>query len=134
MRARSSLDFADAETIAVACRAAALQSGARVTIAVVDDTGVLLHLQRLDGAKSYSVDLAGRKARTAATLAISTTILEQMAREGRLPAGDILALGGGLPVMHDGQCVGAVAISGGTSAEDERIAAAGVAALRATDL
>ena len=128
MRTKPCLDFVDAETIAGACRAAALESSSPVTIAVVDDTG-LLHLQRLDGAKSYSVDLASRKARTAAMLGISTSILEQMAKEGRLPSGDILALGGGLPIMHASQCAGAVAVSGATSAEDERIAAAGVAAL-----
>jgi glc operon protein GlcG len=129
MRTRHSLDFADAEAVASACRAMAQEIGVPVTIAVTDDTGALLHLQRLDGAKAYSVELASRKARTAATLALSTAILEQMAKKNRLPSGDILALGGGLPVKIDGQCAGAVGISGSNSANDERIAAAGIAVL-----
>ncbi|HXQ11548.1 MAG TPA: heme-binding protein [Caulobacteraceae bacterium] len=126
MRMEPSLEFADAEAIAVACRAAAEHAGASVAIAVVDDAGGLLHLQRLDGAKAHAADLAHRKARTAAALGLSTAILEQMARAGRLPPTDLLALGGGLPVLKDGQCAGAVGVSGATSDIDEQVAAAGV--------
>src|SRR4051812_39551799 len=90
MRTKPTLDFSDAQAIAAACRSAATEMGAKVTIAVVDDTGAPLHLQRLDGAKPFSVDLACRKARTAATLGVSTAVLEQAAKEGKLPSGDIL--------------------------------------------
>ncbi len=131
MRMKPSLEFADAEAIAAACRAAAEQQSARVAIAVVDDAGALLHLQRLDGAKPHAVDLASRKARTAAALGLSTTILERMAAEGRLPQTDVLALGGGLPILDGGACAGAVGVSGATSEIDEQVAAAGVALMHA---
>ena len=125
MRMKPSLEFVDAEAIAVACRAAAERAGASVAIAVVDDAGGLLHLQRLDGAKAHAADLAHRKARTAAALGLSTAILEQMARDGRLVGTDVLALGGGLPVIRAGQCAGAVGVSGSTSEVDDAIASAG---------
>jgi glc operon protein GlcG len=129
MRTKPSLDLADAEAMAAACRAQAQALGARVTIAVVDEAGGLIHLQRLDGAKAYSVDLAGRKARTAAAVGVSTAIIAERAPDGRLVAGDFLPLAGGLPILHDGQCAGAVGVSGASAGDDERIAAAGVAAL-----
>jgi glc operon protein GlcG len=125
MRMKPSLELVDAEAIALACRGAAERAGAHVAIAVVDDAGGLLHLLRLDGAKAHASDLAHRKARTAAALGLSTAILEQMAAAGRLPATDVLPLGGGLPVVREGQCAGAVGVSGATSDIDGEIAAAG---------
>jgi glc operon protein GlcG len=125
MRMKPSLEFVDAQAIALACRAAAERAGVRVAIAVVDDGGGLLHFQRLDGAKIHTVDLAHRKARTSAALGLSTTVLEQMAKDGRLQSADVLALGGGVPVMREGQCAGAIGVSGATSEVDESIASAG---------
>ena len=130
MRMKPCLELVDAEVIASACRAAAERAGARVAIAVVDDGGGLLHLQRLDGAKAHATDLAHRKARTAAAVGLPTAVLEKMANEGRLLGTDVLALGGGLPVMRDGQCAGAVGVSGATSEVDEQIAAAGVTLMK----
>ena len=126
MRMKPSLDFGDAEAIAAACRAAAERAGARVAIAVVDDAGGRLRLQRLDGAKAHAADLAHRKARTAAAIGLSTAVLEQMAKEGRLAGTDVLALGGGLPVVRGGECAGAVGVSGATSDVDEQVAEAGL--------
>lgn len=128
MRMKPSLEFADALAIAEACRAAAAEAGCKVAIAVVDEGGVLLHLQRLDGARSFSVDLASRKARTAAAIGLATSVLEERAKTGAFAGQDVLALGGGVPVVKDGQCAGAVGVSGASSVEDERIAAAGVTA------
>jgi glc operon protein GlcG len=130
MRMKPSLEFVDAEAIGHACKAAAESQGAAVAIAVVDDAGFLLHLQRLDGARPHTVDLASRKARTAASLGLSTAILEQMAKQGRLPPTDVLALGGGLPIVRDGQCAGAIGVSGAVSEVDEAIAAVGVALMQ----
>jgi uncharacterized protein GlcG (DUF336 family) len=132
MRFKPSLEFADAEAAADACRRKALEIGARVTIAVVDDAGQLLSLQRLDGARAYSVDLAHRKGRTAAAVGMPTSVLEQRMKDGLLaPGADVLALGGGRPLFHDGQCAGAIGVSGATSEVDDQIAAAGVAAVQA---
>ncbi|HET6970241.1 MAG TPA: heme-binding protein [Phenylobacterium sp.] len=132
MRLKPTLDFADAEVAADACRRKALEIGARVTIAVVDDTGQLISLQRLDGARGYSVDLAHRKARTAAAIGVPTSVLEQRVKEGLLtPGPEVLTLGGGLPLVCDGQCAGAIGVSGSTSEVDDQVAGAGVAAVQA---
>src|SRR5204863_10063937 len=104
--------------------------GAPVCIAVVDEGGVLVALRRLDGAKAHSVDLATRKARTAAALCLSTAVLEQMAREGRLPSGEVLALGGGRPLLHCGETAGGVGVSGSTSEADDLIAGVAVGGLQ----
>lgn len=129
MRTKVSLDFAEAESMAAGAGAAAARLGARVAIAVVDDAGVLMHFQRLEGARSHTVDLAIRKARTAATLSLSTRLLEQMAKEGRLQNSEALALAGGVPVTVNGDCAGALGVSGSTSEIDDEIANAGLAVL-----
>ncbi|MBW8816273.1 MAG: heme-binding protein [Caulobacterales bacterium] len=132
MRLKPTLEFADADIAAEACRRKALELGAPVTIAVVDEAGQLLSLQRLDGARGYSVDLAHRKARTAAAIGLPTSVLEQRVREGLMsPGPDVLALGGGLPILHEGQCAGAIGVSGSTSDVDDQVAAAGLAAVQA---
>src|SRR5579871_6645239 len=112
MRMKPTLELTDAEAIVAGCRSAAVDLAASTAIAVVDEAGVLLQLVRLPGAKPHTVDFAVRKARTAALLGLSTTVLEQMAREGRQMGGDTLALGGGLPVLAQGQCAGGVGVSG----------------------
>ena len=126
MRTKPSLDLRDADAIAAACRAAAIDAGARVSIAVVDEAGGLLHFQRLDGARAYSADLAIRKARTAASVGVPTRMIEAMARAGQPMSGEVLAVSGGVPVLHDGQCAGAVGVSGASGDEDVRIAEAGL--------
>src|SRR5271154_6153345 len=124
MRMIPTLDSADA---AAACEAgvrAASERGIAACIAVVDSSGVLLELRRSDSAKSHTVDLATRKARTAALLGLETVILERMAKEGRGgPSGEVLALGGGVPTMYGGRCAVAVGVSGGSSDADHDIAA-----------
>ena len=127
MRTKPSLDLADAEAMSAACLTAAQAAGAPVTIAVVDEAGGLLTLHRRDGARAYSVDLATRKARTAAAVGVSTSVIAERAK-GPM-AGDFLPAPGGLPVLSQGQCAGAVGVSGASPEVDEQIAAAGVAAL-----
>jgi glc operon protein GlcG len=128
VRIKSSIDLGDANAILMACKVMARESGAPVSIAIVDDAGVLLSFERLDGAKVHTVELAQRKARTAALLCISTKVLESMALDGRLPTAELPAQGGGLPVLAAGQCAGGVGVSGSTSDIDDRIAAAGLRA------
>jgi glc operon protein GlcG len=76
------------------------------------------------------VELASRKARTAAAVGVSTSILAEKAKGAAFPPGDFLPVAGGEPILSEGQCAGAVGISGATVEMDEQIAAAGVAALR----
>jgi glc operon protein GlcG len=131
MRTKTCLSLEDANKIVAAAKAEARKNNWNVTIAIVDDGGFLVHLERLDGAPAQSATIATAKAWTAAATRTPTKTLEDMVKErpaivafpGRL------AVQGGLPIMHQGECVGAVGVSGVKSHEDEQIAKAGLQAL-----
>ncbi len=133
MKTKSVLEFADVKVIAAAAEAEALKNNWAVSIAIVDDGGHLLWFQRLDGAAPISSHIAPGKARTAAVGRRETKIYEDMINGGRmsfLSAPDLNAmLEGGVPIVKDGQCLGAVGVSGVKSSEDAQIAKAGIAAL-----
>lgn len=133
MRNRPSLTLADARQIAAAAEAEALAHHWAVTIAVVDDGGHLLWLQRLDGAAPISAQIGPAKARTAAIGRRESKVYEDMINQGRVsflsaPALEGM-LEGGVPIIVDGDCIGAVGVSGVKSSEDAQIARAGIAAL-----
>ena len=125
----------DARRIAAAAEAEALKNQWAVTIAVVDDGGHLLWLQRLDGVAPISAQIAPAKARTAALGRRDSRIYEEMINGPRtafLSAPGLEGmLEGGVPMMVQGHCVGAVGVSGVKSSEDAQIARAGIAALLA---
>ena len=104
-----------------------------VTVAIVDDGGHLLWLQRLEGAAPVSAEIAPAKARTAALGRRESKTYEDMINQGRMSFLSAPALQGmlegGVPVLVGGQCVGAVGVSGVKSAEDAQVARAGIAAL-----
>ena len=133
MKSKTVLEFSDAQAIATAAAAEAAKNNWAVTIAIVDEGGHLLHLQRLDGAAPVSAHIAPAKAHTAAMGRRETKIYEDIINGGRfsfLSAPDIKGmLEGGVPIMKDGQCLGAVGVSGVKSAEDAQIARAGLAAI-----
>ena len=133
MKTKSVLEFADVKTIAAAAEAEAIKNNWAVSIAIVDDGGHLLWFQRLDGAAPISSHIAPGKARTAAVGLRETKVYEDMINGGRvsfLSAPDLSAmLEGGVPIMKDGQCLGAIGVSGVKSSEDAQIAKAGIAAL-----
>jgi uncharacterized protein GlcG (DUF336 family) len=119
--------------IAAAAEAEALKNNWAVSIAIVDDGGHLLHLQRLDGAAAVSAHIAPAKAHTSALGRRESKVYEDIINGGRYafltaPAVEGL-LEGGVPIMKDGQCLGAVGVSGVKSSEDAQIARAGIAAL-----
>ena len=133
MKNKLTLELADIKAIAAAAEAEALAHAWAVTIAIVDDGGNLLWLQRLDGAAPISSLIAPAKARTSAVGRRETKIYEDMINGGRFsflsaPTLDGM-LEGGVPIMKDGQCLGAVGVSGVKSSEDAQIARAGLAAL-----
>lgn len=130
MRLIPTLESTDATALREAAKLAATEAGVAATIAVVDLAGVLLDLYRCDGAKPHTVELATRKARTAALLGLETQLLERMAAEGRPVSSEVLAMAGGAPVLLEGRCAGAVGISGGAPEIDHKIATAAVSALR----
>jgi len=133
MKQKPYLNHEDARRIAAAAEAEALRHGWGVTIAIVDDGGHLLWLQRLDGAAPISAHIAPAKARTAALGRRESKGYEEMINNGRaafLSAPSLEGmLEGGVPALVDGHCVGAVGVSGVKSAEDAQIARAGLAVL-----
>ena len=133
MKTRSSLELADVKAIAAAAEAEALKNNWAVTIAICDEGGHLLHLQRLDGAPPVSSHIAPAKAHTAALGRRESKVYEDVINGGRTsflsaPALEGM-LEGGAPIMKDGFCLGAVGVSGVKSNEDAQIAKAGIAAI-----
>ncbi|MDR6215073.1 heme-binding protein [Paracidovorax wautersii] len=133
MKTKPVIELSDVKKIAAAAEAEALQNQWAVTIAIVDDGGHLLWLQRLDGAAATSAGIAPAKAHTAALARRESKAFEDIINNGRtafLTAPGIEGLlEGGVPIMKDGQCLGAVGVSGVKSTEDAQIARAGIAAL-----
>ncbi|MBF5006262.1 GlcG/HbpS family heme-binding protein [Diaphorobacter caeni] len=133
MKTSSVLELSDIKKIAAAAEAEALKNNWNVCIAIVDNGGHLLWLQRLDGSAPVSAHIAPSKARTAALGCRESRLYEEMINGGRasfLSAPTIEGmLEGGVPIMKDGQCLGAVGVSGVKSTEDAQIAKAGIAAI-----
>jgi uncharacterized protein GlcG (DUF336 family) len=133
MKNKFTLESDDIKAVAKAAEAEAIQHNWAVCIAIVDDGGHLLWLQRLDGAAPISAHIAPAKAHTAALGRRETKIYEDIINGGRysfLTAPLIEGmLEGGVPIIKDGQVIGAVGVSGVKSTEDAQIAKAGVAAL-----
>ncbi len=132
MKTMPVLTLDDVKKIAAGAEAEAVKNNWAVTISIVDDGGHLLWLQRLDGAAPVSSWIGPAKAKTAAVGRRESAVYEKMVNEGRvsfLSVDPITPLEGGVPIMVDGQCVGAVGVSGVKSTEDVQIAKAGIAAL-----
>ena len=133
MKNKPVLELADVKTIAAAAEAEALKNNWAVSIAIVDDGGHLLHFQRLDGAAAISSHIAPAKAHTAAMGRRESKVYEDIINGGRysfLSVPNVQGmLEGGVPIMKDGQCLGAVGVSGVKSTEDAQIGKAGIAAI-----
>ena len=133
MKTKHTLELSDVKKMAAAAEAEALAHQWAVTIAIVDDGGHLLWMQRLDGAPAISAYIGPAKARTAALGRRETKVYEDIINQGRtafLSAPEIEGmLEGGVPILKDGQVIGAIGVSGVKSPEDAQIARAGIAAL-----
>ena len=120
-----------ARLLAAARQQAQVQQWA-VTIAVVDDGGHPLALERMDGCAPASAYIAMEKARSSALGRKETRDYEQMVNGGRtafVTAPLLTSLEGGVPLLVDGQVVGAIGVSGVKSEQDAQVAKAGAAAL-----
>lgn len=121
-----------AKTLVAAAEKEALKRGATVVIAVVDDGGHLVLLERLDDTQVASVEVAIGKARTAAIFRRPSRDFEEQIRSGRVAALALpgsTPLQGGIPIKVDGKVIGAIGASGNTPQEDEQIALAGAAVI-----
>ena len=131
MRNRPTLTAADVQKMVAACKSEATKNKWSVSIAVVDDAGYLLYLERLDGAGPVTAEVATEKAITAARTRRPSKFWEDRIKERpafmKFPG--VLPLQGGVPVMYQNECVGAIGVSGVQSHEDEQIASAGAGAL-----
>jgi glc operon protein GlcG len=110
--------MSEAESLAIASKAPS-------AIAVSDDSGLLLSFVRMDGARPGSIELAIGKARAAALMRRPTSELEENVAGGRiaLATAGLTALRGGVPIMVDGTCVGAIGVAGLNKDQDAVIAA-----------
>jgi glc operon protein GlcG len=128
---RPSLTLADAQKILAAARTEAEKNKWAVSIAVVDDGGALLLLERMDGAFPQSAEIAFRKAWTAAAVRLPTKTMEDMVKErpALVTFPGQVRVQGGLPIKSGAEWVGAVGVSGAASHQDEEVARAGIAAL-----
>lgn len=135
MQTKPFLSSVEIKAIAAAAQAEALANGWKVSIAIVDDGGHLLHMQRLDGASPMTAEMCQAKARAAALGRRESKVFEDLINQGRTaflsaPMQHGL-LEGAVPVLLEGHCLGAVGVSGVKSSEDAQIARAGIAALGA---
>ncbi len=129
MRTKTVLTADDAQKIIAACKAEAASKNWNVAIAVVDEGGYLMHLERMDGAPLTTPKVAEGKARAAAlgrtyTKQIEDTIKE---RPAMLTFPDRLGVQGGVPIKYKDECIGGIGVSGVKSHEDEEVALAGLA-------
>jgi glc operon protein GlcG len=130
MKSKKCLTLADVKIIAAGCESEALSQNWAVSIAIVDDGGHLIWLQRLDGAPLTSMQIATGKAHTSAMGRRPSKAYEDMVSSGRVAVlsmpGELTFLEGGEPIIVEGELVGAVGVSGVKSAEDAQIARAGI--------
>ncbi|MET4579471.1 GlcG/HbpS family heme-binding protein [Ottowia thiooxydans] len=133
MKTNYALEFSDVKAIAEAAVAEALKNQWAVAVAIVDDGGHLLHFQRMDGTPTICAHIAPAKAQSAALGRRESKVYEDMINGGRYCFLSVPLLEGmmegGVPIMKDGQCLGAVGVSGMKSSEDAQVARAGIAAL-----
>ncbi len=138
VRASATLTLAGARAAIDAALARAEELGARMNVAVVDPGGVVLAFVRMDGAFAHSGDIARDKARTVVGFGGAPThgLYEALSEEDAVIRGianrpGIAAFGGGVPVVVDGELVGAVGASGGSAEQDAQVAQAGADAITA---
>jgi glc operon protein GlcG len=129
-----SITLAQAKQVAQAALAPASANGWTMVIAIVDPGGHLVYLEKMDETQVGSVEIAVSKARSAALFKRPTKMFqERLARGGDgllvLQLKGVIPVEGGVPITVDGKLIGALGVSGGSSAEDEACAAAGAAAL-----
>ncbi|KAB2853948.1 MAG: heme-binding protein, partial [Bauldia sp.] len=122
---KHALSLSDAKAAAAAAAAVATENGWKVVIAILDDGGNLLYLERADGTQAGSVDVAIAKGRTAIMFKRPTKAFEETVAGGRtvmmmLPG--VVPVEGGLPLVYQGAVVGSVGVSGVQSSQDGQIA------------
>lgn len=127
------LGLEEVKSMAKAAEERAKKDNWNVVIVIVDAGGHLLYLQRMDGAQIASIEVAQKKAKAAAFYKRPTKVFEDGLKSGNqglmlLPG--VIASEGGVPILHNGNVIGAIGVSGVTSAQDGIIANAAIEALK----
>ncbi len=132
------LDLADAGVLLAGARAKAVEIGVPMCIAITDEGGNLVAFERMDGGKVTSITIAIDKAFTAAGAKKATHEYGEVSQPGKpvygiasAIGGRLMVVGGGLPVVVDGEVVGGIGVSSGTPMQDREVAEAGIAAFLA---
>lgn len=127
------LSAADAEVLVAAAMEKSLEIGIPMCIAVTDESGNLIRFERMDGGKISSISIAIDKAFTGAAARKGTHIYNQLCQPGEptfgihiTNGGRFSIIGGGLPIVVDGEVVGGIGVSSGTAGEDQIVAEAAV--------
>ena len=129
---KKTLTLEGAKQLASAAHEEAKKNDWRMVIAIVDDGGHLIYLERMDGTQVASVIVAQEKAQCAITFKRPTKALEDAVAGGRIVVMKLagaIPVEGGVPIVVDGEFLGAIGVSGATSAQDGQVAAAGLAVL-----
>lgn len=129
---KRTLSLDGASKVIAAATEEAKKNNWNVVIAVVDDGGHVILLERMDGVQIGSIDVAVRKARTSALFRRPTKVFEDAVAGGRnalITLDGALMLEGGLPIIADGKVIGAIGVSGVTSQQDGQIGKAGAAVI-----
>jgi uncharacterized protein GlcG (DUF336 family) len=129
----TAITLATAKRIAAAAMAEALKNNWNVAVAITDNHGMLVYYERLDDTQTASANVAVEKARTSASYRRPSKEFEDGIAAGRsaiLGLPGVTPIEGGLPIVVDGKMIGAIGVSGVTSAQDAQVARAGLEALR----
>ena len=132
MKTKPCLTLEDCRKITAAAEAEAKKNNWNVSICVLDDGGHVLLLTRMDGASPVTAEIATQKGRSAAIARRSTKVGEDRIAAGRVALLKMpgLPVQGGLPILHQGECIGGIGVSGVQSHEDEQVCTAGLAVLK----
>ena len=129
---KKALTLEGAKKIMAAAEAEAKKQNFPASIAVVDDGGNLMMLERLDGIQVASANVAVGKARTSAIFRRPTSSFEEIIKNGRtamVALTDFTPLQGGVPILYQGEIIGAIGVSGNSPPMDEQIAKVGAEAI-----
>jgi glc operon protein GlcG len=132
VRNKPALTDEDVKKMAAAAEAHAAANQWKVTVAIFDDGGHLLHLHRMDGTAPSTVEMAIGKGRTAVLGRRETKVYEDIVKNGRtafLSAPLVAMVEGGVPIVFEGEVIGSIGVSGVKSEQDAAVARAGIAAL-----
>jgi glc operon protein GlcG len=130
MRYKPVITLDDAKKMLAAGEAEAIKNKWNIVIAILDDSGILVALHRMDGARPGNPEIAIQKARTSAMTQRSSKIWEDWVNGGKIYSTTLplLTVRGGLPIIIEGECVGSIGVSGVASHQDEQVAMAAIAA------